>query len=439
MKVACIGNMNNILFQAGRYLIDENHDVTFFLLDEFDHFMPVADTFKNVSNYKIVHLGWNHSHYLALSKKEIINKLKDFKFYIGTDLAPAFLFKAGMKLDIFFPHGSDLYDYPFPTYKNTPPQLWEIIPYLCGKAQFLGIKETSVISLDSSEDVYEKPLDKIKKKPYQRILAPPFLYLKQYSQGFQKLSEKYDYFLKIRDSYKFIAFQHGSQDWSDRGPFKINKGNDVLIYAFADYLKQENNSDDSVLILLEYGMDIPKSKRLIADLNIDKNVIWLPKMFRKDLMVIISMSDICIGELGYRNWFSYGCVYEFMAMKKPLIHHRNDKHYEKLGVELYPMVDAKDIITVKNTFLNYRINPNKYIQMGEEAYEWINKRSVKCMAEYINIINQKADNKLPGNYIKSAILKKCVLYMKLDMIYSVFFMYYHKIKLILKSKWVTQN
>lgn len=46
MKVARVGNMNHMLFQIQRYLVDEGHDVTLFLLEEFDHFLPSADTYR---------------------------------------------------------------------------------------------------------------------------------------------------------------------------------------------------------------------------------------------------------------------------------------------------------------------------------------------------------------------------------------------------------
>ena len=162
MKIACLGNMNNMLFQIGRYLIDEKHEVTFFLFDEFEHFLPEADTFENINLYDIRKLGWNAESLLKTKKNKIHKLFSDFDLLIGTDLAPAFLFKAGLKLNYFFPHGSDLYEFPFFKYKNHPPQLWELPFNLMCRFQYLGIKNTDVIMMDDSDDVYEAPLKKIK-------------------------------------------------------------------------------------------------------------------------------------------------------------------------------------------------------------------------------------------------------------------------------------
>ncbi len=433
MKIACLGNMNNVMFQIGRYLLDEKHEVTFFLFDEFDHFLPEADAYDDVTKYKITSLGWNHEQYFKYSGSEIRKAIIGYDFYIGTDLAPAFLFKAGMRLDVYFPHGNDLYDYPFPKYRNVPPQLWEIIPYIVGKAQFKGIKESAVISLDPSEEVYEKACKVIRDKNSKRISAPPFLYLPQYEDDFQKHTDVYKSFFKIRNEFKLIIFQHGSQDWSNRGPYKINKGNDVLLKAFAEYLKKENNKSDSVLILVEYGEDVNKSKNFIKELNIEKNVIWLPKMQRKNIMAAISMSDICVGELGYRNWFSYSCIYEFMAMRKPLIHNRNDAYYKEKGMELYPMIDAKDVLTVEQAFIDFRINTERYRNMGIQAYDWLTKRTKSCLKEFYNVIKEKEKGKLGSNIIDNIVWKKISFYLRPDIAGSYIFITYYKWKLAIKN------
>lgn len=431
MKIACLGNMNNIMFQVGRYLEDEGHDVTFFLFEEFEHFLPQADSYDNVGKHKIIHLGWNHNSFFELSTKRIKKTVGGFDFYIGTDLSPAILYKIGVKLDIYFPHGNDLYDYAFPKYRNNPPQLWEIVPYIVGKAQFEGIKEARYISMDPAEDVLEVPLKKIRGSDKNRIASPPIMYLPQYTTD---LSEKYRSkmnFEDLRKKYAFIVFQHGSQDWSDRGPFKINKGNNLLIEAFAKYLHDDNYSKDSALVLVEYGSDVQKSKDLIEKLNIGSNVIWLPKMQRKDIMMAISNSDIGVGELGQRHWFSYSCVFEFMTMKKPLIHHRNDAFYREKGLDLYPMVDADSVQRIYDTFIDYRKDPGKYIQMGNDAFDWLKKRNDVCVGEFNRIIGLKNGS---NNKISNSLLKRLTFFFTPSIMRSYIFMNYHQLKNLVKGK-----
>lgn len=431
MKIACLGNMNNIMFQIGRYLEDDKHDVTFFLFEEFEHFLPQADSYEQISKHKIIHLGWNHKSYFDLTRKEIKEAIGGFDFYIGTDLSPAILYKIGLRLDIYFPHGSDLYDYAFPVYRNSPPQLWEALPFIAGKAQFEGIKEAHYISMDPAEDVLELPLKKIRGNNTNRISSPPIMYLPQYSSESSKNYKSEMNFDELRKKYAFIVFQHGSQDWSDRGTFKINKGNNILIEAFAKYLAVDNKNKDSALVLIEYGSDVNKSKELIAKLKIESNVVWLPKMQRKDIMLAISNSDIGVGELGKRHWFSYSCAFEFMTMKKPMIHHRNDAFYKAKGLDLYPMVDANSVQKVYDTFIDYRKNPTKYIQMGKDAFEWLKRRNDICVGEFTKLMASKHET---SNVIQNYFVKRCSFFLQPSVIRSYFFMIYHQIKNILKGK-----
>jgi hypothetical protein len=229
MRIALFGNMNNMLYQVARYLNDANHNCTLFLFEEFDHFLPSADNYIEQNKVEIIQTNWTKENFDVISPNEIRALSDGFDFYIGTDIAPAYFFKAGLKLDIFYPHGSDLYEYPFPSFVNALPQQWELKNYFFGKYQFFGIQESVCISLDPSEEVYEMPLERIKGKQFIRVSSAPFLYSPQYKKGFEDQSQKINEFKAIRAKYDLIVWQHISQDWSDRGPYKINKGNDILL------------------------------------------------------------------------------------------------------------------------------------------------------------------------------------------------------------------
>ncbi|MFO0322343.1 MAG: hypothetical protein ACK504_07945, partial [Bacteroidota bacterium] len=263
MRIALFGNMNNMLFQVARYLRDENHICTLFLFEEFEWFLPSADTYAPENNIYVEQTNWKRDNIDFISKADIKKIIIGFDFYIGTDIAPAYFFKAGYKLDIFYPHGSDLYEYSFFNFINKTPQLWELTNYFFGTLQYQGIAESLCIALDPSEDLYEIPLKKIKNSNFERIGSAPFLYKNQYTSGFEHQSSRLDEFVALRKKYDLIIWQHISQDWSDRGSIKINKGNHVLIEGFSNYIKQTNKKDKALLILLEYGTDVQKSKDYI--------------------------------------------------------------------------------------------------------------------------------------------------------------------------------
>lgn len=429
MNIALFGNMNNMLFQLARYLRDEKHQCTLFLFEEFEWFLPSADSHVKELDIEIKQLDWKRNNIDSISKTEIKKIIKGFDFYIGTDISPAYFFKAGYKLDIFYPHGSDLYEFPFPPFINKIPQLWELTNYFFGKYQFNGIKEASCIALDPSEDVFEIPLKLIKGNNIERIGSAPFLYKNQYKLGFENSSTRINEFKELRSKYDLIIWQHISQDWSDRGPYKINKGNHILIKGFNDYITKTPNKDKAILILLEYGGDVEKSKTYIKELGIENHVIWIPKMLRKDIMAALTQVDFGIGELGYRRWFSYGSIFEYMQTGLPTIHHRDDTFYKEQGFDLYPMIDADNSEIITQTFLDFEVNKEKYKKMGQEARIWTENYFEKSIKEFLNQINKKS----ASNLIKNGWLKK--LKMKIDfeyIKYSLLFSYY-KLKLVAKN------
>jgi hypothetical protein len=303
--------------------------------------------------------------------------------------------------------------------------MWEIPFNLVSSHQKFGIKNADYVMMDDSDDSYEIPLLKIRGDKRKRICAPPFLYLKQYSDDYPKRSSFYKELQQIRNNYELIVFQQISQDWSMRGPFKIDKGNNKLISGFDDFLMQRPElRNKAALILMEYGGDVEKSKNLIKDLGITNNVLWMKKMQRKDLMALINVSDICVGELGYRTWYSYSSIMEFMAMKKPLMHHRGDEHYKAKGLELYPMVDVKDAPGVTEVLIDLSNNKQKYIQMGIDAGDWILKDSKRRLKEF----NESLKNIKPEQKIPNYWLKKLKLYLNLHELYNLFFYFLYSVK-----------
>src|SRR5207249_1476051 len=107
-------------------------------------------------------------------------------------------------------------------------------------------------------------------------------------------------------------------------PF-AQKGNDRLVNAYAKFLTGRPEVR-ACLVMFEYGDDVEETKSLVRALDIEKNVRWFPAMYRKDLMVGLSLSDIGCGEFAI-SCFGAGTVYETLAMGKPLLHYRDDAQH----------------------------------------------------------------------------------------------------------------
>ena len=401
MKIACVGNMNNMMFPTARYLADEGHLVTLFLLDEFKHFLPSSDVFEFDNRIEIVELGWHHQNFYKVTSNDVKEIFSPFSFFIGTDYAPAYFFKARMTLDIFFPAGGDIFDYPFRKIIKSSylPKIFQIESFRCAKYQKWALTLAQSISMDPANEDFEKYLKILKMDKIERIPALPFLYITQYNTDFFSKSSHYNFIQKLKKENDFLIIQHCRQSWTCDKNSLHYKANDRLIKGFALFLKN-NHEKKCKLILLEYGEDVKETKKLIDELSINEHVIWLPKMLRKNLLTIIKHCNVGVGELG-RSWFSYGAVYEILAMKIPFIGNRKDEHYVSTFPKLYPMYNAETEIEIFESLNNVIKDPVNSKMIGEAGYEWLLKYHIK---NSIDMIAKKIRDKNHASVIDISLL-----------------------------------
>ena len=342
MKIACIGNMNNMMFPICLYLIDEGYNVTLYYLDEYEHFLPSKELIPN--QLKTVYLGWNEATFSEISSSKIKNIFKDFDFFIGTDYAAAYLRKAKIRLDIYMPAGSDLFDWPFRRFTNCPPHTWEINKVQCSRNQMLGIRYAKFISLDYTNNNMEQYLSNISCKG-KRIKVLPFHY---FNNGILA-SIKINFALET----DFLVLLQSRQAWKYPDENPHNKGNDVLIIGFASFIKKVNAN--AKLLLLRYGEHIEETENLIERLGIQDNVQWIQQRHKDEIISIIEKADICVGNLN-NSFLSYGSVYEALACKTAFMGYREDELYKNEYKKLYPMINVNKPEDVANKLEYYSIS-----------------------------------------------------------------------------------
>jgi len=383
MKIACVGNMNNCMFPIARILADHGHTVTLFLLDEYEHFLPSADVFEQDTRIEIINLGWNHQNFYLVRPDEIKKLFAPFNFFIATDYAPAYFLKARMAIDLFFPAGGDILDYPFRKIKSPGwlPEIFRIESQRCTWYQRWGLSLVGCLSMDPSTVEFENCLRTLKMNKIERIPALPFLYMAQYTETYFSRSAYYARIQALRQENEFLLIQHSRQSWV-MGPSSLDyKGNDLLIKGFHLFVKN-NPGKTCKLLLFEYGFDVEPSKKLIGDLGLTDYVVWFPTMPRKDLLSIIRFCDVGVGELGH-SWFSYGAVYEILAMGVVFMGKRKDSDYAARFPELYPMLNASTEQEVFRWLNEMPQDREAYRRKGKEANEWFTRYAIDRSVDLI--------------------------------------------------------
>ncbi len=393
IKIACIYNMNNNMFTLARFLKDEGYDTEVLLVNEDEHFQPSNDTFSEQNDIKIVKTGWidNEQWMSTVTKNNVLNKIKGYNLIIGCGYTPAFLELVNKKLDIFIPYGSDFYWAPFENVKVYDKSKFDqIYP----KLQYRGIENSRHVIFDFTTD-QEPVFKKFNLKGQRHYFFPPVFYSREFNDieisKFYSFSKLYPIIKKLRLENDLLFIQHCRQSWKNPQDEFSNKRNDILIRAFKKFVSQHPDKKTK-LILLEYGIDIDATKELIHELDLNDHIFWLPKSPRKELMIVLSMVDLGIAELGL-SFLMYGTVGEFMMMKVPFILNCSVESFKEAYPELYPVNHANSEESCLQHFNNFLNDPSYYKHRASESQNWFNKYIIDIPLQKLTSIIDLESNK----------------------------------------------
>lgn len=420
IKIACIANINNMMFILCRYLRDKGMDAQLFTLqDEPAHFSPEADSYDTDYIHYHTPLPLAKSTLFDNSSIELIKKeLDPFDFYIGTDIAPAIMTLIGKKLDVFIPHGSDIYALPFDQIRpeKTDKKWWLTEKITLGKTQRMGIENTQIILFPDEYDIHFPFKNKLHTEAKYFNTSGPMVYIPQYKNIAESPAVKYlEYahiYKRIRKENELVIFSHSRHNGFNLGEDLAihQKGNDILIKGFGLF-KKKNQLLSAKLILFEYGMDIKASKDLIDALEIQKDVAWMPLMQRKEIMFGLNLADISCGQFD-NSWLTCGVVNETLASDIPLLHYRDDKLYSKDYPNLYPILNANTAEEIAHALEKYLEHKQHYKTEAKMGSVWLENYTVKKPLQYIlNQLDQKGTDKgILSNDQKKTIEKQLKYY-----------------------------
>jgi hypothetical protein len=200
----------------------------------------------------------------------------------------------------------------------------------------------------------------------------PLLYLPQYRsasfEAYKNTSLPLKIIKAIKKSGKQIIFSHCSHYWYKKNNDLFNKGNNILIRGFDEYLRKSRNRDLQ-LILIERGVDLAYSKRLVDELGIGQNVTWISEMPRNDIMACLSGVDVGVGELGH-SFITYSVLSEFLCSQVPIICKCDYQNHPRTGNVLYPMIRANDAAEVGASIDLCLASHELRTHLGKSGLEW---------------------------------------------------------------------
>lgn len=347
-KIALIGNQNNNNFALARYLKDSKWDVTLFLTDfEIEKFHPSSDAYDNEYLKYTKKLNWGSpDSFEKTSREKIIEDLSGYDIYIATGLVPAYMQKAGMRIDIFIPHGADIWVWT--KYRITRPS--KVISY--NKLIYFqrrGLAKVKIIHAPDLYTEYEKRLKKICASSERWKVFVPMLYSPEYASMEKRTLAELKYkkkFDKIRAECEILMI-FPSRINKNAGNGVSGKGVEVLIDAI--HFLNEKDLDKIKIILFEYGRDVDEIKEKINFEKKESVFEWLPSMERKELMYAIHLADVVLGQFGPEKWIQNGVITEALAIGKPIITARDEDYIKDL--DLYWALSANNTIELASKII----------------------------------------------------------------------------------------
>lgn len=180
---------------------------------------------------------------------------------------------------------------------------------------------------------------------------------------FENLRQKREFILK-QSNPKTILYPARH---SYPSPVDIGKGNEIAIKALVKFVKDK---PDWEIRFVEWGDDVNKSKKIIRDFGIEKNVKWLPVLSRKSLREEMANSSLVIDQFKYE---AFGAISaDAIGIGVPVISKKNNQLDLSFFGEETPIFNAlnpEEIVTQLEVILGMD-NPLEFMK---ESISWYDK------------------------------------------------------------------
>ena len=373
-----------------RYLREFGLDAHLLMYNkEAAHFHPTHDTWewgKWAAYVRKLSFSNGGLDSLLANRASLLRQLEGFDFYIGNGIAPVLFKRMGRTLDLFIPYAEGVefiieHHFRWMHLKSSASSFLK--KYLMESSLRSSVKAIVTANLHPhSRNTYKKlglspiniPILGLYVEPAPDVVSFP---------------ARVRHSINRMRSSSLVVLSHVSHFWKNL-PVPhfmggVGKRNNWLVQGFAEYVKAVSNSD-AVLCLFEYGRDVAQTRSLVEELKIEKQVVWFPKMSRREIMCLLPYADVGGSEFAGMYWG--GCGWEFLASGVPMFHQLSDPdQYESTEMPLPPFFNVRSPTEICQVLLE---NDRESLRdTGGACKKWFDKYQGYSLAKrYVELIEQ---------------------------------------------------
>ena len=327
-------------------------------------------------------------------KDELIKMFQGYDEYVGSGITPGLFSRMNKSLSLFYPYSTGVEwvadgqtERKFNKYNIEWPFRWYV-----KKKQISGIRSAKKI-INPMLDYTQKVLDRYG-IPFIKKNVPVVYNLEKIP------SEVDDEILRILkaevENINFVVFSHMRHHWTYQEHLykygtwsELSKHNDWLIRGFSMFLRKQPVAK---LVLVDWGKDVAATRALCKDLNVDKNIIWLPLLQRRQIFWILThCCDVAVGEFIQSPGTLWGSTgWEALAVGVPTMQSVNFAKDTYQNVYGHPLPAFMDVKSAEDVFTNLcKVNSDRSFARENSARnrEWFSKYSgLELAKDWLNLI-----------------------------------------------------
>ena len=174
--------------------------------------------------------------------------------------------------------------------------------------------------------------------------------------------QKTDFRDKLLGEYgcSYILFAPARQNWR-------YKGNDKIFRAYSKLVKYFGKGSVKLLVS-DWGQEVEKSKQMVRDIGIERDVVWLPPLCKPRLAKYYNASDLVLDQfmLG-----AFGTTTpEAMACGKPVVSFYKPEDHQWCFEDHPPIINAYSSDDIYESIERGLKDPEKLHSIGVKSLEW---------------------------------------------------------------------